>query len=435
MLLKTHRLVTATALAAVLLVQLVASVPVTCTVGSLYAASFVGVTPTLVTNSAELNAALLTRNTNATAAIITLTTTAAYNLTAGYTPRGDLCLQTDGLNAYRILAFDGARHMTKTTGVLQAIGITWTGQGLTQNTHGGFSLRCAATKAAFYDAVFTYNQAIQFGGAFQLTTSATLYVGDGSLFTRNDAPFGGAINADTNANFILGNNVQFVQNAVTNNAFGGAIYQKGSSRGQGGNGIVFDRNIVPAGGGAAYVDGASSLVLGNDLTVTSNEGGGGGGCFAISGASNMTVGDRFVAIGNTASGNGGCVRADGGSRMQWGDYSYWVNNTNNFAAPGGGVACTDGAYVQGGSHGYFGFNKGVNGAAISIDNSAQTNLLGSNNTMEWHSQNNPGGAMSVFGATSVLLMGSGNIFRHNRAGGGGGGIQVIGGARVEAGDK
>jgi len=132
------------------------------------------------------------------------------------------------------LAFDGARHVTKTTGVLQAIGITWTGQGLTQSTHGGFSLSGAATKAAFYGAATTYNQGLPFGGASQLTTSATLYVGDGSIFTRNEAPFGGAIYADTEASFTLGNNIQFVLNAVTNNAFGGAIYQKGASRGMGG---------------------------------------------------------------------------------------------------------------------------------------------------------------------------------------------------------
>lgn len=101
--------------------------------------------------------------------------------------------------------------------------------------------------------------------------------------------------------------------------------------------------------------------------------------------------------------------------------------------PAGALGCIDGAYFEGGSHDYFAFNRGVNGAAISISASSKTNLLGSNNTFEYHSHNNPGGAMSVFGA--VVLMGSGNIFRHNRGNGGGGGIQVIGIARLEAGDK
>jgi len=98
MLLKTRRSIAAAALAAVLHVQHAASGPVTCAAGSHTPPTLWELTPTVVTNSGELIAALLAQNTNAAAAIITLTTTAAYNLTAGYAPLGDLCLQTDELS-------------------------------------------------------------------------------------------------------------------------------------------------------------------------------------------------------------------------------------------------------------------------------------------------------------------------------------------------
>lgn len=165
----------------------------TCTSGATYASTFSagGVTTTPISTSIELNSALSSlSSSNPSGAILDLAA-GTYNLDQAYDLVGNICIQSTGAAATSIEAASSSRHLTKSSGILQLVGLTVAG-GSNGFTHGGIAI--SGGQAAFEEVEFSGNDntGAGNGGALEVT-GGSVYIGDSVVFDSNAAFNGGQI--------------------------------------------------------------------------------------------------------------------------------------------------------------------------------------------------------------------------------------------------
>lgn len=186
----------------------------TCTSGTTYASTFSagGIVTTSITDSTELNAALASLSSaNPTGAILDLAPgtysldqlTDQYGDVYMYQPLGNVCIQSTDPGATSVVAASTSRHLVKSNGILQLVGLTLNG-GSSGFTHGGVVVSNAATRAAFENVKFYGNDfSGSQGGALEIN-GGIIHVGDGVIFDTNTGDSGGQMYIAATGNVTIG---------------------------------------------------------------------------------------------------------------------------------------------------------------------------------------------------------------------------------------